>query len=80
MGVLVTAGDKGCSYAFRKNGGSMPAFEIPVVDTTGAGTRSYYSVCCRWLASVINVKLVLSDLISHLGWNVLEAALDVLRP
>jgi len=37
LGLLVTAGDKGCAYAFRKNGGSMPAFEIPVVDTTGAG-------------------------------------------
>jgi len=37
VGLLITAGEKGCAYAFEKNGGSMPAFEIPTVDTTGAG-------------------------------------------
>lgn len=37
VGLLVTAGERGCAYAFAKHGGSMPAFEIPIVDTTGAG-------------------------------------------
>ena len=37
VGVLVTAGEGGCAYAFSKLGGAMPAFEVPVVDTTGAG-------------------------------------------
>ena len=37
VGLLVTAGERGCAYAFAKNGGSIPAFEIPTVDTTGAG-------------------------------------------
>lgn len=40
-GVLVTAGEKGASYCFQsKTGihcGSIPAFEIEAVDTTGAG-------------------------------------------
>eukprot|EP00210_Caulerpa_lentillifera_P002134 g2048.t1 len=40
-GVLVTAGEKGASYCFRtKTGihsGWFPAFEVPAVDTTGAG-------------------------------------------
>uniref|UniRef100_A0A6T7MSJ2 Carbohydrate kinase PfkB domain-containing protein n=1 Tax=Hanusia phi TaxID=3032 RepID=A0A6T7MSJ2_9CRYP len=35
--VLVTAGEEGASYAFHKHGGRLPAFEVPVVDTTGAG-------------------------------------------
>lgn len=36
-GVLVTAGDKGCTYCLGENEGSMPAFSVDVVDTTGAG-------------------------------------------
>lgn len=36
-GVLVTDGEKGCSYCFDENEGEIEAFSVPVVDTTGAG-------------------------------------------
>ncbi|MBF2027059.1 MAG: carbohydrate kinase [Oscillatoriales cyanobacterium C42_A2020_001] len=36
-GVLVTAGAKGCAYYLAENQGSIPAFQMSVVDTTGAG-------------------------------------------
>ena len=36
-GVLVTAGDKGCSYCISENEGKLPAFRVDVEDTTGAG-------------------------------------------
>jgi fructokinase len=36
-GVLVTAGDKGCSYCMSENEGKIPAFAVDVEDTTGAG-------------------------------------------
>ncbi len=36
-GVLVTAGDKGCSYCLSENEGKIPAFKVDVEDTTGAG-------------------------------------------
>lgn len=37
-GVLVTAGEEGCRYCFLpENQGEVPAFSVPVVDTTGAG-------------------------------------------
>jgi fructokinase len=37
-GVLVTAGEKGCSYCLSSNEGKVPAFDdIEVEDTTGAG-------------------------------------------
>ena len=36
-GVLVTDGEKGCAYCLGENEGKLPAFSIPVVDTTGAG-------------------------------------------
>lgn len=35
--VLVTAGEKGCAYCVNGHQGFLPAFQIPVVDTTGAG-------------------------------------------
>jgi fructokinase len=36
-GVLVTDGENGCNYAFEEQDGELPAFRVPVVDTTGAG-------------------------------------------
>jgi fructokinase len=36
-GVLVTDGENGCAYCLSENEGKLPAFSIPVVDTTGAG-------------------------------------------
>lgn len=36
-GVLVTAGNKGCSYCISENEGKIPAFKVDVEDTTGAG-------------------------------------------
>ena len=37
QGVLVTAGEKGCAYSLGKYYGEVPAFQVPVQDTTGAG-------------------------------------------
>ncbi|NJM69284.1 MAG: carbohydrate kinase [Scytonema sp. RU_4_4] len=36
-GVLVTDGEHGCAYCLGENEDKIPAFSIPVVDTTGAG-------------------------------------------
>ena len=36
-GVLVTDGDKGCAYCLGENEGTLPAFAVDAVDTTGAG-------------------------------------------
>ncbi|MFM5892164.1 MAG: carbohydrate kinase family protein [Dolichospermum sp.] len=36
-GVLVTDGENGCTYCLGENEGKLPAFSVPVVDTTGAG-------------------------------------------
>jgi fructokinase len=36
-GVLVTDGEHGCDYCLAENEGKLPAFSMPVVDTTGAG-------------------------------------------
>jgi fructokinase len=36
-GVLVTGGEKGCSYCLSENEGYVPAFNVHATDTTGAG-------------------------------------------
>ena len=36
-GVVVTDGEHGCAYCLSENEGKLPAFSVPVVDTTGAG-------------------------------------------
>lgn len=36
-GVLITAGEQGCTYAIGERVGQVPAFPVAVVDTTGAG-------------------------------------------
>ncbi|MBD0346712.1 MAG: carbohydrate kinase [Coleofasciculus sp. Co-bin14] len=36
-GVLVTDGDKGCNYCLNDYEGTVPAFQMDVKDTTGAG-------------------------------------------
>lgn len=36
-GVLVTDGDRGCAYCLGETEGRLPAFDIEVEDTTGAG-------------------------------------------
>jgi fructokinase len=36
-GVIVTDGENGCAYCLGENEGKLPAFSMPVVDTTGAG-------------------------------------------
>ncbi len=36
-GVLVTDGDRGCRYSIGRYDGTVPAFPVSVMDTTGAG-------------------------------------------
>ena len=36
-GVVITGGEQGCAYCLSENEGKLPAFSVPVVDTTGAG-------------------------------------------
>jgi fructokinase len=36
-GVIVTAGEDGCYYCISEQEGRVPAFDVDVVDTTGAG-------------------------------------------
>lgn len=49
-GVLVTGGDKGCSYCISENEGKIPAFKVDVEDTTGAGdgfVAGFVSQLCK---------------------------------
>lgn len=37
VGVLITDGERGCTYSLAGNTGTIPAFSVDVEDTTGAG-------------------------------------------
>lgn len=53
--VLVTAGAKGCSYQLGAWSGEIPAFVVPVQDTTGAGdafVSGFLAQACRLGASL----------------------------
>lgn len=48
-GVLVTAGENGCAYQVGRNGGTVAAFSVNSVDTTGAGdsfVAGFLHQCC----------------------------------
>lgn len=61
-GVLVTDGDKGCAYCLSENEGTLPAFAIDVVDTTGAGDSFVagivHQICQRGVSSLQNAETV----------------------
>ncbi len=49
-GVLVTAGEKGCTYNLGGNTGKLAAFQVKVIDTTGAGdsfVAGFLHQCCQ---------------------------------
>jgi sugar/nucleoside kinase (ribokinase family) len=43
--VVATLGDRGCAFAGEGVAGRMPAFEVDVVDTTGAGDCFHGAFC-----------------------------------
>ncbi len=48
QGVLITAGSKGCDYSLAHQTGFVPAFNVPAIDTTGAGD-SFVAACIHQL-------------------------------
>lgn len=61
-GVLVTAGDRGCSYCISENEGKLPAFRVDVEDTTGAGdgfvAGFVHQLCKQGIKSLANPEIV----------------------
>lgn len=57
-GVVITDGDRGCSYCLSENEGKLPAFSVPVVDTTGAGDSFVagfvHQLCLLGISSLAN--------------------------
>lgn len=62
--VLVTAGEKGCAYCINGYEGKFPAFQMPVVDTTGAGDAFaagfLHQLCNQELHTLTNPEIVAS--------------------
>ncbi|KAL8122507.1 fructokinase-2-like isoform X2 [Apium graveolens] len=45
--LLVTLGEKGCSYYTKKFRGNVPGFQVNTVDTTGAGDSFIGALLCK---------------------------------
>lgn len=59
-GVIITDGDRGCTYCLAENEGKLPAFSLPVVDTTGAGDSFVagfvHQLCQLGISSLANCE------------------------
>ena len=44
QGIFITAGAKGCDYLLADRSGFIPSFDVPAIDTTGAGD-SFVAAC-----------------------------------
>ncbi|HEY9641829.1 MAG TPA: carbohydrate kinase [Coleofasciculaceae cyanobacterium] len=56
-GVLITAGDQGCTYDLGGHTGRVPAFAVEVEDTTGAGdsfVAGFIHQCCQRGIAALN--------------------------
>jgi sugar/nucleoside kinase (ribokinase family) len=47
--VVVTQGERGCLWATATDRGETPSFQVPVVDTTGAGDAFHGAFLFAWL-------------------------------
>lgn len=68
QGVLVTAGEKGCRYCFGDLSGSVEAFAVETVDTTGAGDSflaSFLHQCCQQGEGIFHSAEILSQAIAY---------------
>ena len=61
-GVLITAGDQGCTYCFGAHQGKIAAFEVEVEDTTGAGDSFVagflHQLCQMGMAALADAEAV----------------------
>lgn len=66
QGVFVTAGELGCAYYLAGNSGRLPAFSVPVADTTGAGdgfTAGILDQFCKLGLDAINHAIIAEEIV-----------------
>jgi fructokinase len=67
-GVLVTRGEKGCHYSFGDFSGSVAAFRVKTVDTTGAGDSflsGFLHQCCQQGEALLQSAEILKEAIAY---------------
>jgi fructokinase len=80
LGVFVTAAEQGCHYWMMGHSGRVPAFTVPVVDTTGAGdsfTAGILHQLCQQGLSAFSTSQAVMQLVRY---ATAVAALTVTRP
>jgi fructokinase len=67
-GVLVTAGEQGCAYCLNQHEGKLPAFEVEVDDTTGAGDSflaGFLHQLCKQGATVLETRESVHEIVTY---------------
>lgn len=68
LGILVTAGEKGCTYYLGKNQGQIAAFPVNVVDTTGAGdsfVAGFLHQCCLMGNHILEDEIMAKEALTY---------------
>jgi fructokinase len=80
QGVLITAGAKGCHYSLADQTGFVPAFNVPAIDTTGAGDSFVaawiHQLCQQGIEAIQDAKTA-ADLIKYAS---AAGAITTLKP
>jgi fructokinase len=68
QGIFITAGAKGCNYSLADYVGFVPSFDVPAIDTTGAGD-SFVAACIDRLVKLgsegISADRVAAELVKY---------------
>jgi fructokinase len=78
--ILITGGEKGCHYFLRGNIGFVPAFNVPVIDTTGAGdsfVAAYLHQLNRLGMDTISEPIVAAEIVKYAS---AAGAITTLKP
>jgi fructokinase len=80
QGIFITAGAKGCDYSLASQTGFVPAFDVPSIDTTGAGD-SFVAACidrlCQQGIETIQTAETAANLIKYAS---AAGAITTLKP
>jgi fructokinase len=80
QGIFITAGAKGCYYSLAGQTGFVPSFDVPSIDTTGAGD-SFVAACidrlCQQGIETIQTAEAAANLIKYAS---AAGALTTLKP
>ncbi len=80
QGIFITAGAKGCEYSLAAQVGFVPSFNVPAIDTTGAGD-SFVAACIDRLVRLGTDGITTAEIAANLvRYAAAAGAITTLKP